>query len=107
MPLDLQQTRLAAIWNSVKEMASPKIPRFLPNVEKNIFVTSEVWRLRLESQPFIQEERSLRLESGSQGILDSIHFEDNEGLLNCIDDDEVGKVTAVGNFLFCVATLSM
>ena len=87
-----------------------QIPRFLPDVEKNRFITSEVWGPRLESQLFVQEERSLRLELGTQGIPDSIHFEDDEGLLKCIGDDEVEicvKATGMSSFLVRVGPLSM
>ena len=65
------------------------IPRALPDTAKNDFLGTEINGAVPEPQPFYQESRPLKLRLGTPGLLDSLHFVDDEPLLRAIGDDDV------------------
>ena len=65
------------------------IPRALPDIAKNDFLGTEIYGAVPGPQPFYQEGRPLKLKLGTPGLLDSIHFVDDELLLDATGDEDV------------------
>ena len=74
-----------------------QIPRILIDLEKDKFLTQDISGPVPYSQPFVQEQRPLKLGLRAPGLLDSIYFEDHARVMEAIADDEVEiKVQAAG-----------
>ena len=74
-----------------------QIPRILIDLEKDKFVTQDTSGPVPYSQPFLQEQRPLKLGLGAPGLLDSIYFKDHAQVMEAIADDEIEiKVQAAG-----------
>ena len=74
-----------------------KVPRVVPDVEKDNFVMRETHEPVPEFQSFIQDKRPLRLKIRTPGLLDSLYFADDNRSVDPITDYMVGiDVKAVG-----------
>jgi NADPH:quinone reductase-like Zn-dependent oxidoreductase/SAM-dependent methyltransferase len=73
------------------------IPRLIPNDEVDQSIKSDILGSSPEDQPFVQSDRPLRLEVGRPGLLDTMHFVDDEEMAGELLDDCVEiEVRAVG-----------
>ncbi|KAK4693024.1 hypothetical protein P7C71_g4290, partial [Lecanoromycetidae sp. Uapishka_2] len=66
-----------------------QIPRALLDTAKNDFNRAEIFGAVPEPQPFAQKNRPLKMKLGTPGLLDSIHFRDEEALLLPIGDEDI------------------
>ncbi|KAI9808079.1 MAG: Type I Iterative PKS [Pycnora praestabilis] len=66
-----------------------EIPRVLFDRPKDIFIVGETQPPILETQPYSQKGRSLKLDVATPGLLESIYFHDNKVLKNSLGDYEV------------------
>ncbi|MCJ1285020.1 hypothetical protein MMC26_004357 [Xylographa opegraphella] len=74
-----------------------KIPRVIPDVDKDDFIMRETHEPVPESQPFIQDKRPLRLKIKTPGLLDSLYFADDNRSVDPIADHMIGiDIKAVG-----------
>ena len=74
-----------------------KVPRVVPDIEKDNFIMRETQESRPEPQPFVQDKRPLRLKMKNPGLLDSLYFADDNRLVDPIAHNMVGiDVKAVG-----------
>ncbi|MCJ1402141.1 hypothetical protein MMC11_005360 [Xylographa trunciseda] len=74
-----------------------KVPRIVPDVEKDKFIMRETNEPVSEPQPFVQDKRPLRLKMKTPGLLDSLYFADDNRLVNPIAHNMIGiDVKAVG-----------
>ena len=65
------------------------LPRIFPNQEKDRYVERETRPAVPEAQPFKQEGRCLKLKLGQAGLLNSIHFIDDNTQHRPLDEDAV------------------
>ncbi|KAL9069652.1 MAG: hypothetical protein Q9157_006092 [Trypethelium eluteriae] len=65
------------------------IPRVREDVKLSSFADSRSGTQVLEDQPFYQSDRPLRLDIGTPGLLDTLHFVDDERTTVPLPDDEV------------------
>ncbi|MCJ1437155.1 hypothetical protein MMC27_006540 [Xylographa pallens] len=74
-----------------------KVPRIVPDDEKDKFIMRETHEPVPESQPFVQDKRPLRLKIKTPGLLDSLYFADDNRSVDPIADNMVGiDVKAIG-----------
>lgn len=66
-----------------------KIRRVIGHEAKDRYIMRETQQPLPEPQPFVQEDRHLRLKLGSPGLLDSIYFEDDPAFGKPVADDGV------------------
>ena len=84
-----------------------KIRRVVEHESKDRYIMRETQHPVPEPQPFVQEDRPLRLKLGTPGLLDSIYFEDDLTLEQPIADEEVEmdiKATGV-SWLLALTTI--
>ena len=73
------------------------IPRLVKNKEVNKSVNSIIGEIVQEPQPFHQPGRPLVMEVGTPGLLDTIHFVDDQRMRNPLPEDSVEiEVKATG-----------
>ena len=74
-----------------------KVPRVVPDIERDNFIMRETNEPVPEPQPFMQDKRPLRLKIKTPGLLDSLYFADDNRSVEPIADNMVGiDVKAVG-----------
>jgi acyl transferase domain-containing protein/NADPH:quinone reductase-like Zn-dependent oxidoreductase len=66
-----------------------RIPRVIEDTEYSNFVESRTTSGVIEQQPFYQEDRPLRLEIGTPGLLDTLYYVDDLRLRLPLDPDHV------------------
>ncbi|KAK8036282.1 Reducing polyketide synthase PKS1 [Apiospora rasikravindrae] len=72
-------------------------PRIINDSDMNEIVHNEINVSALRTIPFNQTERSLKLTIGDPGILETLHFTDDETLATSVGSDEIEvQVRAVG-----------
>ncbi|KAK7959092.1 Reducing polyketide synthase PKS1 [Apiospora aurea] len=72
-------------------------PRIINDAEMNEIVHNEINLSALRSTPFNQPDRSMKLTIADPGILETLHFTDDETLTTSVESDEIEmQVKAIG-----------